>query len=158
MSGKNRKLYVYYLTRSLLLQLILLISQPVLLSMVYQNNHVDTKLRFELVTLGFELATCGFELVTLRFELVTHKSELVTRVLIPTNFMTLSCLSYGAKYSIMDPVKFVDHITQKTISLLIFQRLSSTNFTWTILEYFASYEATTNSPRILTLPQGFWTK
>ena len=91
-----------------------------LLSMIYQNNHVDTKLRFELVTLGFELATCGFELVTLRSELVTRKSELVTRVLIPTNFMKLSCLSYGAKYSIMDQVKFVDHSTQKTISLLIF--------------------------------------
>ena len=111
MSGKNRKLYVYYLTRSLLLQLILLISQPVLLSMVYQNNHVYTKLLFELATLGFELATCGFELVTVRSEFITHKSELVTRVLIPTNFMTLSCLSYGAKYSIMDQVKFVDHIT-----------------------------------------------
>ena len=143
MSGKNRKLYVYYLTRSLLLQLILLISQPVLLSMVYQNNHVDTKLIFELATLGFELATCGFELVTVRSEFITHKSELVTRVLIPTNFMTLSCLSYGAKYSIMDQVKFVDHITSHFLKTVLHKFYL--NHSWILCLIWSYHELSSNT-------------
>ena len=38
-------------------------------------------------------------------------------------------------------------LLQQIISLQIFQRLSSTNFTWSILEYFVSY--TTILPQIL---------
>ena len=57
-------------------------------------------------------------------------------------------LQYGTKYSRMDLVKFVDNRLKKneviwyikqTISLPISERLSSTNFTWSILEYFVPY-------------------
>ena len=57
---------------------------------------------------------------------------------------------YGTKYSRMDQVKFVEDSLYKiskdivcfkqTIPFQISQRLSSTNFTWFILEYFVSYK------------------
>ena len=65
-----------------MLQVVILISQLVLLNIVYQNNLIETRLCFELVTRGLEIATCEFELITRRTALVIRKSELVTRVLL----------------------------------------------------------------------------
>ena len=47
--------------------------------------------------------------------------------------------TYETKYSRMDQVKSVEDSLKKTIILQIFSRLSSTNLTCPILEYFAPY-------------------
>ena len=49
-------------------------------------------------------------------------------------------MGYGRKYSIMDQQKIgEERLLEQTIFLQNFWRLSSTNFTWSILEYFVSY-------------------
>ena len=76
--------------------------------------------------------------------------------------------TYWSRYSRMDLVKFVedrlqilwsdmvclvDHIT--TISLQIFQRLYSTNFTWLILEYLDLY-LISGFQRLIVMLCGIW--
>ena len=64
------------------------------------------------------------------------------------NFWNTINTLYEIKYSRMDQMKFARQLLknwkrygrpQQTISFQIFQRLSSTNFTWSILEYFVPY-------------------
>ena len=48
-------------------------------------------------------------------------------------------MAYETNYLKMDQVKFVNGLQRQTISIQIFERVSSTNFTWSILGYFAPY-------------------
>ena len=60
----------------------------------------------------------------------------------------------GAKSSGMDQVKLVEDSPKKFE--VFFQRLSSTNFTWSILEYFVSNNNHNNNINLLILILLLW--
>ena len=53
----------------------------------------------------------------------------------------------------MDQVKFVEDSLKQTVLLQIFYRLSSTNFNWSILEYFDSYYMTIEYSILHNIPK-----
>ena len=53
--------------------------------------------------------------------------------------LTILYKPYGTKYSKIDQLKYVEDSLKQIICVQLFQRLSSANFTWSILGYFVPY-------------------